>query len=145
MTWTVFIATMIVCIIKVLMTCLPTGIVEKLLRKYAIHATLTEENCTISIDGKQLKGEEKRNLIHSFNEASFLEKYMIFKGYNEDVYLHPENGGTPIMINTKQGRKNIIVLVFRYNDRVDIVKQYKRKIVAYSALSDALQKKTMSV
>ncbi|PKG22973.1 YfmQ family protein [Niallia nealsonii] len=139
MTWAVIITTLVVCMIKVLMTCLPTGVVNWLIRKYEMHSKLNDENATITVNGKNMKGEEKIQFIHYFNEATVLEKYQIFSGYNEHLYLHPENGGTPIVINAKQGRKNIKISVYSYDDHVDVVKQYKKKIVAYSLRSDNLQ------
>ncbi|WP_445487579.1 YfmQ family protein [Niallia sp. 03133] len=143
MTWTVLIVTTIICIIKISMTCLPTGVVEWLIRKFEMHSKLSEANTTVTIAGKHLEGADKLQVIHLFNEASVLEKYTIFKGYNEHVYLNPENGGTPIVINTKKGKKEVKLLVFSYSDHVDIVKQYKKKVVAYSVHSDSLQKRSM--
>jgi len=145
MTWAVVLATLAICMVKVLMTCLPTGVVNLLIRKFEMHAKLSEENVTITIDGKPLEGEDKLQVVRSFNEATVLEKYTIYRGYNEHVYLHPENGGIPIVIHTKRGKKDIKLMMYRYNDHIDIVKQYKKKIIAYSVHVDPLQKHFMPV
>lgn len=36
------------------------------------------------------------------------------------------------------------VFVYSYEDHVDVVKQQKKKVVAYSVLSDSLQKHSMA-
>jgi hypothetical protein len=123
------------------MTCLPTGSVEWLLRKFDVHSTITGEDIIVTLNGKRLEGFEKIQVIDSFNRAIFFEKHYIFPG-TEDLFLHPENGGTPIIIDSKRGKKHVRLFIFRYDDRVEIVKQYKKKVFAYSLLSDHLQKLT---
>ncbi|PKG22896.1 YfmQ family protein [Niallia nealsonii] len=144
MTWAVFLSIFAVCIVKVLMTCLPTGTVNWLIRKFEMHAKLREEDVIISINGNQLEREEKMQVIRAFNEATVLEKYTIYRGYNEHVYLNPENDGTPIVIDAKRGKQNIKIVMHKYNDHIDIVKQYKKKIIAYSVHVEPLQKHFMS-
>lgn len=143
MTWAV-ISIILLSIVKILMTCLPTGPVEWLIRKFEIHSKLSEPNVTVTIDGKLLKGIDKIQVIHSFNEATFLKQHYIFPG-TEELYLHPENSETPLVIDTKRGKKDVRLFVFSYIDRIDVVKQYKKKVVAYSLLSDHLQKGSLAV
>ncbi|MEH7378356.1 YfmQ family protein [Neobacillus drentensis] len=143
MTWAV-ISIILLSIVKILMTCLPTGPVEWLIRKFEIHSKLSEPNVSVTIDGKLLVGKDKIQVIHSFNEATFLKQHYIFPG-TEELYLHPENSETPIVIDTKSGKKDVRLFVFSYNDHIDVVKQYKKKVVAYSLLSDHLQKSSLAV
>jgi len=126
------------------MTCLPTGAVEWLISKFEIHSKLSDANVSLTFDGKRLEGEDRIQFINYFNEATFLKQQYIFPG-NEELYLHPENSQTPLVIDTKRGKKDVRLFVYSYNDHVDVVKQYKKKVVAYSLLSDSLQKRSMSV
>jgi hypothetical protein len=143
MTWAVL-SIILICIVKILMTCLPTGAVEWLISKFEIHSKLSDANVSLTFDGKRLEGEDRIQFINYFNEATFLKQQYIFPG-NEELYLHPENSQTPLVIDTKRGKKDVRLFVYSYNDHVDVVKQYKKKVVAYSLLSDSLQKRSMSV
>ncbi|HWJ79726.1 MAG TPA: YfmQ family protein [Niallia sp.] len=129
MTLTVFLVTLFVCIIKILMTCLPTGVINWLTQKYKMHPTLIEEEVNITIDGKELETKHKKQVVDYFNQAIFSERYNIFPG-NEELYLHPENNDKPIVIDW--AKRNITLYVYQYEDRVDVVKQHNKKIIAYS-------------
>ncbi|MEH7503837.1 YfmQ family protein [Neobacillus drentensis] len=143
MTWAVL-SIILISSVKILMTCLPTGPVEWLIRKFEIHSKLSETNVTVTIGGKRLEGEDKIQVINYFNEATFLKQHYIFPG-TEELFLHPENSETPLVIDTKRGKKDVRLFVFSYNDHIDVVKQYKKKVVAYSLLSDNLQKRSLAV
>ncbi|MBV7506755.1 YfmQ family protein [Bacillus sp. sid0103] len=143
MTWAV-ISIILISIVKILMTCLPTGPVEWLIKKFEVHSKLTETNCTVTMDGKPLEDEDKFQVIHDFNEATFLEHHYIYPG-TEDLYLHPESSKTPLVIETKKDKNDVRLFVFSYNDRIDVVKQYKKKVFAYSLLSDRLQKSSLKM
>jgi len=93
----------------------------------------------LTIGGRRLEGEDKTKVINDFNEAIFLKKHYIFPG-TEELYLNPENSDSPIVIETKRGNKDVKLFVYRYKDRVDVVKQFKKKLVAYSLMSESLQK-----
>ncbi|ULT58249.1 YfmQ family protein [Neobacillus drentensis] len=138
MTWTI-ISIILISLLKILVTCLPTGTVEWLMKKFETHSKLNVENITLTIDGKQLEVEDKIKVINDFNEAIFTKKHYIFPG-TEDAFLSPEDSETPIVIDTKIGKRDVRLLLYRYNDRVDVVKKYKKKLVAYSLLSENLQK-----
>lgn len=103
MTWAI-VMLILMSLVKIVLTCLPTGVIEWLLGKFEVHAKLSDENASLSLDGKRLEGAEKQKVIDQFNEAIFLEKYYIYPG-DEERYLHPENGGTPLVIDTKKGKK----------------------------------------
>ncbi|MBT2671495.1 hypothetical protein J7E95_11770 [Streptomyces sp. ISL-14] len=72
----------------------------------------------------------------------FLKKNHIFPG-NEQLFLHPEHSGTPLVIDTKRSKKDVRLFVYIYNDHVDVVKQYKKKVISYSLLSDSLQERSV--
>lgn len=144
MTLAVLISLILMSAIKIVMTCLPTFSVDWLISKFEIHSKLSDSNSTVTIDGKSLKGEGKIQVINDFNEAVFLKKYYIYPG-SENLFLHPENGGTPIIIDTKRGKKDVRIFIYSYKDRVYVVKRFKKKIAAYSLLSDSLQNRSNSV
>lgn len=138
MTWTVIIVTVLLSLVKLLVTCLPTSTVEWLLSKFETHSKLSKENVILSVDGRQVEGEETKRFVQLFNEANFLKKHYIWPG-SEEAYLNPEGSQTPVIIHDKRGTKNVRILVYIYKDRVDVVKQYKKKLIAYSLASENLQ------
>lgn len=48
-------------------------------------------------------------------------------------------------MDVKKGKNEVRLYVYIYNDHVDVVKQYKNKVVAYSLLSESLQERSMPV
>lgn len=128
---------------KLLVTCLPTDAVKWILRKFELHAQLNDTNTEIMYDGKRIEGEAKQQIIQAYNEAAFLKTNHIFPG-NEALFLTPEDGGTPFVIDTKQGKKDIRLLVFSYPDHVDVVKQYKKKLTSFTLESENLQIRAIS-
>lgn len=142
MTGPVLILTIIMTIFKLVVTCLPTDVVNWLLNKFKMHPTLSDENTVITMDGKRLEGEEKNQVIQDVNQGMILKKNHIFPG-NDSLFLHPESGVKPLVIDTKKGKKDIRLLVFVYGDHVDVVKQDKKKLVAYSMRSESLQDRSM--
>ncbi|MCM3673850.1 MULTISPECIES: YfmQ family protein [Peribacillus] len=144
MTVPVLILTIILSLLKLLVTCLPTDAVNWIMSKFKMHSEIGDVNAIVTFDGKRLEGGDKIQVINYYNEAKFLKKNHIFPG-NEHLFLHPENSGTPIIIDTKRGKNDVRLFVYIYNDHVDVVKQYKNKVVAYSLLSESLQERSMPV
>ncbi|MDM5293141.1 YfmQ family protein [Peribacillus simplex] len=144
MTLPVLILTILLGLVKLLVTCLPTDTVNWIISKFKLHSELSDANAIITIGGKRLEGEDKIQVINYFNKAIFLKKNHIFPG-NEHLFLNPENSVTPLVIDTKRGKKDVRLFVYIYNDHVDVVKQYKKKIVSYSLLSESLQERSMPV
>ena len=143
MTWISIIALALFCMIKVLMTCLPTGVVDWLLDKYKMHLKLNDLETEIIYNERKVDGENKETIIKLFNEAIVREKYSLYPG-SEETYLKPNNAEYSLIIHTKKGNKNIKLFLNSYDDHVDIVKKYKNKIVAYSTYPlhlDILNKK----
>ncbi|WP_042455825.1 YfmQ family protein [Neobacillus dielmonensis] len=141
MAWTIF-WIVIISLIKILITCMPTGVVEWITSKFEVHPKLNEADVTLTIEGKTLEGEGKSQIIRHLNEAAFLEKHYIYPG-TEDQFLHPENNGTSIIIDAIRGKQVVRLFVFCNEDQIDVVKQYKKKLTAYSLRSDHLQKSTV--
>ncbi|WP_285769456.1 YfmQ family protein [Peribacillus sp. SI8-4] len=144
MTTTAIIITIILSVIKLLASCLPTSTVNWILKKFELHFELSHANTSLTIQGKRLEGEDKQQVIEHYNEAKFLKKQHIFPG-NERLFLQREDGGTPLIVDTKQGKKDIRLHVFIYNDHIDVVKQYKKKLAAYTLSSDNLQERSMQL
>jgi hypothetical protein len=113
----------------------PTSVANWFLAKFEVHPELIEATTTVSIDDKQLEDEDKTQVIQLFNRAAFIKKY-----YGE-VSRH---SGTPMIIDTKQGNTDVRLLLYTYNDHVDVFKQYKNKVVAYQLVSRRLQEHSMS-
>jgi hypothetical protein len=132
----------ILILLKILVSCLPTDAVNWIISKIKIHSEISGGNAIVTFDGKRLKGEEKIQVIHYFNSARFLKKNHIFP-VNEELFLHPENSETPLVIDTKRGKKDVRLFVYIYSDRVDVVKRYKKKLISYSLFSDSLQECSM--
>ncbi|GAB6414429.1 YfmQ family protein [Bacillus luti] len=115
--------------LKVLVSSMPTSVVESIISRFELHQKLDEESTIISLDGKNIEGEMKLQVINDFNEALFLDKH----------YFPPHGEGTPIIIETKKGKRTIILSIYSYEEHVDVIKQYKKNVVAYRLRSKSLQ------
>ena len=144
MTWAVLIPIILVSLLKIVITCLPTGTVNWLLSKFETHSKLKEEDVTVTFGDKKLEGQEKVKFINQFNEGIFIKKHYIHPG-NEQNFLSPRKAGTPIIMDVKRGKINVRIIVYRYRDRIDVVKQYRKKVVAYSLISEELQHSRLAV
>ncbi|KRF49988.1 hypothetical protein ASG97_15020 [Bacillus sp. Soil745] len=142
MTLPVLIVTIILSLLKILVSCLPTDAVNWIISKFKIHSEISGGNAIVTFDGKRLEGEEKIQVINYFNSTRFLKGNHIFPG-NEELFLHPDNSGTPLVIDTKRGKKDVRLFLYIYSDRVDVVKRYKKKLISYSLFSDSLQERSM--
>ncbi|PFM60194.1 hypothetical protein COJ48_24110 [Bacillus cereus] len=121
--------------LKVLVSSMPTSVVESIISRFELHQKLDEENTTVTVDGKSIEGEMKLQVIHEFNEALFLDKH----------YFPPQGEGTPLVIDTKKGKKMISFSIYSYEEHVDVIKQYKKKVVAYRLRSKSLQSRSVGV
>ncbi|MED4284848.1 YfmQ family protein [Priestia megaterium] len=137
MTWVVILSIVVVSALKILITCLPTPVVKWLFSKFEVHTSI-DLNAKVTVGGKEIIGEVKEGLIVNFNKGTFLKKYYIHPG-SEQYFLHPGGEGTPIKIDTQIGKKQVVLLLYKYSDRIDVVKQYPKKMIAYSIHSDELQ------
>lgn len=144
MTWAVLIPIILVSLLKIVITCLPTGTVNWLLSKFETHSKLKEEDVTVTFGDKILESEEKIKFINQFNEGIFIKKHYIHPG-NEQNFLSPSKAGTPVIMDVKRGETNLRIIVYSYSDRIDVVKQYRKKVVAYSLISEELQHSRLAV
>ncbi len=133
-----FIVSFLLAAIKIGLTCMPSDAVDWILSKFAMHPNLNSKDVKITYNGKHMESEEKIKFTDYFNEATFLKKYYIFPG-NEKLFLNPDTDVNPIVVDMKRGKKNVTLFVFCYTDHVDVVKQFKSKVVAYRLRSDYLQ------
>lgn len=102
MTWITIIALVFFCIIKILMTCLPTGVVDWLLDKYRLHLKLNNMETEIIYNEMKIDGENKEAIIKIFNEAIVREKYSLYPG-SEETYLNAKDAEYSLVIHTKKG------------------------------------------
>ncbi|MED0992973.1 YfmQ family protein [Bacillus nitratireducens] len=121
--------------LKVLVSSMPTSVVESIISRFELHQKLDEENTTVTVDGESIEGEMKLQVIHEFNEALFLDKH----------YFPPQGNGTPIVMETKKGKREIRFSIYSYEEHVDVIKQYKKKVVAYRLRSKSLQSRSVAV
>ncbi|WP_456364315.1 YfmQ family protein [Priestia aryabhattai] len=137
MTWIIILTIVVVSALKILITCLPTPIVNWIVAKFEIHSKI-ELNAKVTIEGVEVKGESKKEIINIFNRATFLERYYIHPG-NEHIFLHPQQEGKMLVINIKSKKYNVEILVYKQKGQVVVVKHYRKKLIAYSLLSKELQ------
>lgn len=142
MTWTTIVLIVIGIIFKFLMSP-PSALVAWVLSKFALHPKLDSKDITVTFNGTQLEEEEKIRFNDYFNEAQFLERNHIFPG-NEKFFLNPETNVIPFVIHVKSRKKEMNFFVYSYDDNVDVVKQWKKKVASYSLRSEYLQKFTIS-
>lgn len=128
-TWFFIISLVVISLVKIIIACPPNFLAERLVGKFELHPKLEEKDVIIRIGESQIEGQDKNEVLRSFNEAVFLNRYDLF----------PKTNGTPLVIETKKGSKDVTFLVYRYNNHVDVFKQYKKSTVAYRLLSDCLQ------
>ncbi|WP_154990842.1 YfmQ family protein [Priestia megaterium] len=137
MTWIVLLGIIVISALKLLITTMPTPVVKWFLGKFELHSKLDAAHTKIEKNGEILEGEEKQKFISAFNQATFLEKYYVHSG-NEHYFLNPETDKTPYIIHSKIGKHDFKLSVYIYKDYVDVIKQYKKKVQAYTVLSDSL-------
>ncbi|MER2121059.1 MAG: YfmQ family protein [Solibacillus sp.] len=142
MTWTAVLILFVGILIKML-TSPPSAVVAWVVSKYALHPKLDSKDITVTFNGKSVGEEEKIRFINYFNEANFLERYHIFPG-SEDLFLNPDSNVIPFVINAKSKNKEINFFVYTYDEHIDVVKQWKKKIASYSLSSENLQEFTVS-
>lgn len=131
--------TVLLAVFKLLVSCMPNDTVKWITKKFELHPELKIADTKVFYNGAQLSNEDETNMITQFNEAQFLKSKHIFAG-NEELFLHPETGVEPIVIDTKQNKKDVRLYVFGYSDSIDVVKQYKKKLYAYTLSSEQIQK-----
>ncbi|UYO34351.1 YfmQ family protein [Bacillus zhangzhouensis] len=129
-------------LLKLVVTSLPSGVVERLFSRYAVHAKVTSDLTTMTFQGRPLDDQQTSEIIQHFNDAIFIERYYIYPG-DEERFLHPQEGPTPLIMQTKLGRHDVTLYLYHYDDHVDVVRQFthkpKKKLMAYRLRSEPLQ------
>ncbi|WP_144486459.1 YfmQ family protein [Bacillus pumilus] len=130
-------------LLKLLVTSLPSGVVERLFSRYAVHAKVTSDQTTIMFEDRPLDDQQASDIIQHFNDAIFIERYYIYPG-DEERFLHPQEGPAPLTMQTKLGKHDVTLYLYHYDDHVDVVRQFthkpKKKLTAYRLRSEPLQK-----
>jgi len=129
-------------LLKLLVTSLPSGVVERLFSRYAVHAKVTSDQTTMTFQGRPLDDQQTSQIIQHFNDAIFIERYYIYPG-DEERFLHPQEGPAPLTMQTKLGKHDVTLYLYHYDDHVDVVRQFthkpKKKLTAYRLRSEPLQ------
>ncbi|MCT1904869.1 YfmQ family protein [Oceanobacillus sojae] len=142
MTWT-FVLIIIAGIIVKFLTSPPSALVGWFLDKFELHPKIDAADSTVLFDGEYLDEDEKSRFIDSFNKAQFLNKNHIFPG-KEELFLHPETNSTPYIVHFKKKKKEMTFHVFSYDNHVDVVKQWKKKMASYTLNSEYLQQAVLT-
>lgn len=116
----------------------PSAFVAWLLSKFELQPKLSSEDVNVTFNGKLLAGKDKQEFIDGFNKATFLKKYFNVTG-TEKAYLNPETDISPFVIQTTKGKNDIKFHIYCYNEHIDVVKQYKKKVIPYRISSSNLQ------
>lgn len=144
MTWGVLLSIIVVSALKILITSMPTPVVKWLLGKFELHSKLDPSNVSITREERVLQGDDKKQFIDGFNEATFLNKYYVHSG-NKNYFLSPNSAEAPYIIDIKKGEHSVRLFLYLYKNQIDIVKLYKKKVEAYSLLSEHFQSRAKTV
>ncbi|MFS0656443.1 YfmQ family protein [Bacillus sp. 179-C3.3 HS] len=129
-------------LLKLLVTSLPSGVIERLFNRYAVHAKITSDQTNMTFQDRPLDDQQTSQVIQYFNDAIFIERYYIHPG-DEERFLHPNEGPAPLTVQTKLGKQDVTFYLFHYDDHIDVVRQYthqpKKKLTAYRLRSEPLQ------
>ena len=141
MIWTII--AIVIGVILIFLTSPTSALVGWFLSKFALHPELDSKDVTVTFNGTHLEEEEKNRFIEYFNEAQFLKRNHIFPG-TEKSFLQPETNVIPFVINVKSRKKEMKFFLYRYDENIDVVKQWKNKVASYSLSSEQLQNFTIS-
>lgn len=85
MTWLFVTMLILMSLVKLVLTCLPSGVVEWISAKFEVHSKLSGENADVTIGGKRLEGQDKKEVIQHFNDAIFMVIYT--RGTSIYIYI----------------------------------------------------------
>lgn len=138
MTWVVVLSIIVTSVFKLVVSSMPTTVVKWFVTRFQLHPEVVTEQAVVMIDGEAVEGQEKTQIVEQFNEALFIKQYYIYPG-TEAKYLNPNDAGTPVVIQTKQGKTDVTLSLYTYDDHVHVVKNKKKKTIAYCVRSQDLQ------
>jgi len=128
--WWILIPLILIHVVMAFAAAPPNAVARKVLRKFEVHQQVNEETATVTFGDKQLEDSNKKEVLNSFNKATFGYRY----------YKLPSYSGTPFVIQTKVGKKDIRIFIYVYENRVDVFKEYKKEVIGYRLVSESLQK-----
>lgn len=120
-----------------------SALVGWFLNKFTLHPKLDSNDITVTFNGTHLGEEEKNRFSEYFNEAEYVKRNHIFPG-TEKSFLHPDTAVIPFVINVKSRKKEMNLFLYHYDDHVDVVKQWKKKLASFSLSSEQLQNFSIS-
>lgn len=141
MIWTII--AIVIGAILIFITSPTSALVGWFLNKFTLHPKLDAKDIIVTFNGTHLEEEEKNRFSEYFNEAQFLERNHIFPG-TENAFLHPETEVIPFIIHVNSRKNEMNLFLYRYDDHVDVVKQWKKKVASFSLKSEQLQNFTTS-
>lgn len=137
MTSSVIALLIVASLLKIIPTCMPTGVVNWLLSKFETHLNITPETSEVYCEQHRIDGEEKTKLIDSFNHAIFMKKYYIYPG-TENKYINEYASTEKVHIKTKLGKKDAEIFLAKNNRSIDVLRIIGKKVVAYNIDSNDL-------
>lgn len=138
MTWGVITFIVLVSLLKLAMTCLPTPVVNRLVKTFQTHPQLSLNNTDVMINGTLIENEQKTKLIEAFNNSTYLNSIYVHPG-NIDVLLQRSETESSILFTSRIGKQECTFRLFPDDKGIDVVKTVKKKVIAYRILSDELQ------
>ncbi|MCM3638873.1 YfmQ family protein [Sporosarcina luteola] len=141
MIWTII--AIVIGAIIIFITSPTSALVGWFLNKFTTHPKLDPNDITITFNGTHLEKEEKNRFSEYYNEAQYVKRNHIFPG-TEKSFLYPETAVIPYVINIKSRKKEMNFFLYHYDDHVDVVKQWKKKVTSFSLSSKHLQNFTIA-
>ncbi|WP_342514657.1 YfmQ family protein [Sporosarcina sp. FSL K6-1522] len=142
MTW-MTIGAIVIGVILIFITSPTSALVEWVLSKFTPQPKLDSKDVVVSFNGTDLEEAEKDRFNDYFNKAQFLERNHIFPG-NENLFLQPETSIIPYIVKVKNRKKEMNYFVYISEDHIEVVKQWKKKVTAFSIKSAYLQNFTVA-
>jgi hypothetical protein len=135
--WVLFVVTFIVHAVIAFLMSPPEAVANWLVAKFELHPKLRSENAAVSVNGLTLDGEAKQEFIDDFNKAAFLHRY-----YDRIPNL---DGSPAAVVTTRQGKQDVSFDLYPFEDHIDIIKRWNKKVVAYRVLSRGLQNRLLAL
>lgn len=133
--WWILIPLILIHVVLAFAAAPPNAVARKILRKFDVHQQVNENTATVTFDDKPLEDTNRKQIIDSFNKATLGYRYYKFPGYS----------GIPFVIHTKAGKHDVRIYIYTYENRVDVFKEYNKKVIAYRLVSEDLQKLSKTV
>ena len=142
MTW-MTISAIVIGVILIFISSPTSMLVGWFVSKFELQPKLDSKDVIVTFNGTDLEEAEKHRFNDYFNGAQFLGRNHIFPG-NENLFLQPENSVIPYVVKVKNRNKEMNYFVYIYEDHVEVVKQWKKKVAAFSIKSEYLQNFTIA-